>query len=111
MIYVVHELESAGNITCFQHSQSGKLLHPSKNKHSNTKVTNNASMNNGYIAQSRCQDSSLAMASLVRRLSCVGGEPRNEATAMSDELVTANTWNTNEFIPSVKASYHTSDSR
>ena len=42
--------------------------------------------------------------SLIRRLSCVGGEPGNEATAMSDELVTVNTWNTDKFIVSVKAS-------
>ena len=58
----------------------------------------------GYIAQSQCQDSSLAMASLVCRLSCVGGEPGNEATATPDELVTVNTWNTDKFIVSVKAS-------
>ena len=61
-------------------------------------------MDNGYIAQSRCQDSSLAMAGLIRRLSCVGEEPGNKATAMFDELVTVNTWNTDKFIVSVKAS-------
>ena len=53
---------------------------------------NTASMNNGYIVQSQNIsvkiNSALAMASLVPRLSCVGGEPWSEATVMHDQLVT-----------------------
>ena len=57
-------------------------------------------MNNGYIAQS--QNISVKIrpgyASLVPRLSCAGGEPWNEATAMPDQLVTVNTQNTDKLI-------------
>ena len=34
----------------------------------------------------------------------MGEEPGNEATAMSDKLVTVNTWNTDKLIVGVKAS-------